>query len=115
MSVSVSAQGFHIVYSVCVPSIDTFLPSMVSSTSAARRALEERLRTALAWEAGRWERLRVRNSCCLIILSCQRPEECDMRWRGERCLWAGVVVAAAWSRRQSLESLQLFGSHASDD
>jgi hypothetical protein len=69
----------------------------------------------LAWEAGRWERLRVRNSCCLIILSCQRPEECDMRRSGERCLGAGVVVAAAWSRRQSLESLQLFGSHASDD
>lgn len=27
--------------------------------------------------------------------------------RGERCLWAGVVVAAAWSRRQSPETLQL--------
>jgi hypothetical protein len=38
-----------------------------------------------------------------------------MRWSGERCLGEGVVVAAAWSRRQSLESLQLFGSHASDD
>lgn len=67
---------------------------MVSSTSAARRAVEERLRTAFVWAAGRWARLRERNSCWRIIVSCQRPKGCVLVG-GE----SGVCGRVWWRRR----------------